>query len=538
MRSARAAGHATLARMDGRLCAVLALAWFTACGDEQGKTPMPDAPTTPTPDAPAPDPDAPMGVVPRAEPTACRFHMPASLNLVEGVGYSCGDLYVEENRATHAGVIRLHYIRVKSAVASNNATIYLDGGPGGNGDGILRYAGFLGQPFLDGLLVDGDFLVIGQRGTSLSFPFLECNEPDCADFAPFADLASYNTAYNADDVNDLRATLGIDKLNLYGISYGSRLGLEVLRRHGAHVRAAVIEGLVPSNVQWHAEIPASAYSAISALNASCAAAGACGTTFGDLVAKFTAGVEALNAQPVDVDVQGATFPFDGYTYASIVFRVMYSKSSYAYLPLVINDLAIRRTDRIQSYLSSWLAASGNDRGIATGLYYGVVCGELFNPPDPNAVATATAGVPQAYIDIFGGGHQSVSEVCATWPKGNLQAQLQQPVSSGVRTLVSSGALDPITPPGFADVAAMTLTNHEIVNHANSGHGATLQSSCGVQNLHRFLANPTATHDMSCASSITTTYVLPSTFASAPPLDAKRLAAELAIAPRLMTLRRR
>jgi len=525
--------------MDRRLRAALALALacVSGCGGESGKTPAPDAPVTPTPDAPVVLPDAPMAVVPRAEPTACRFEMPPSLALTEGTDYACGDLYVEENRATHAGVIRVHYIRVKSAAASPNATIYLDGGPGGDGSGILRYAGFLGRPFLDGLLVDGDFLVISQRGTRLSVPYLDCETSDCSDFAAVADLPSYNTAYNADDVDDLRRVLGIAKLNLYGISYGSRLGLEVLRRHGGNVRAAVIEGLVPSSTQWHAEIPASAYSAITALNASCAAAGACGTTFGDLVAKFTAGFDALNAQPVDVEFQGSTIPLDGYTYAGLLFRVMYSKSSYAYLPLVISDLAARRTDRIQSYLQAWFGAAGGDRGISTGLYYGVVCGELFNPPDPNAVATATAGVPPAFITIFGGGHESMEATCSTYPKGNLQAQLAQPVSSAVRSLVSSGALDPITPPAFGEVAAMTLTNREVVVHANSGHGATLQSACGTQNLMAFLANPTATHDHSCAATIPTAYVLPSTFASAAPLDAKRLAADLAIAPKLPPRRR-
>ena len=96
---------------------------------------------------------------------------------------------------------------------------------------------------------------------------------------------------------------------------------------------------------------------------------------------------------------------------------------------------------------------------------------------------------------------------------------------------------PITPPAFGEVAAMTLTNREVVVHANSGHGATLQSACGTQNLMAFLANPTATHDHSCAATIPTAYVLPSTFASAAPLDAKRLAADLAIAPKLPPRRR-
>lgn len=514
---------------------VLALiAALGGCGDNAKVTP--DAAVAI--DAQLPDSNT---AVPRAEPGPCRFTVPVGLGLVQGTNYFCGDLVVEENRGTHAGTIRVHYIRIKSTSGSPNATIYLDGGPGGDGQGILAYAGYLGKPFLNSLLVDGDFLVIGQRGTRLSKPYLECTAPDCSNLFGTADLASFNTAYNADDVNDLRAVLGYDKLNIYGISYGSRLGLEVLRRHGQHVRAAVIEGLVPSQTQWVAAVPASAYSAISSLNTSCADAGACGTAFGNLVTKFTTGVDALNTQPVEIMVQGQPFSLDGDTYANLIFQLLYSKSTFAYLPLIINDLAIRRTDRVSSILANYLQAVGghddNGGGVSRGLYFGVVCGELFNPADANSPTTANEGVPQAFVDIFGGSFDYIGAVCDTYPKGNLQTALAQPVTSSVRSLVSSGRLDPITPPSFGTVAAATLSNSVHIIHENSGHGATLQSACGQQNLAKFLANPTATHDMTCAASITTNYSIPASAASVPAPSIKQLRAELSIAPRF-PLRRR
>ncbi len=509
-----------------RLAWVMIASLLGACGDDDGGGghTMPDAKQ---PDAAMPDMN--MVDVPRIEPAACRFVVNPSLGLTEGAGYSCGDLVVEENRATHAGRIRLHFIRIKSSASTNRATIYLDGGPGGDGQGILEYAAYLGTPFLDGLLVDGDFLVIGQRGTALSKPFLECSAPDCSDFAGMADLTAYNTAYNADDVDDLRAALGFDQLNVYGISYGSRLGLEVLRRHGDKVRAAVIEGLVPAQIHWPAAIPKSVYTAVSGLSASCAAAGACGTTFGDLVTKFTSGVDTLDANPVTITVPSGDVTIDGYTYAYLVFRMMYSRSSYAYLPLVINDLAIRRTDRINSFLANWFQALEGGNGVSMGLYYGVVCGELYNPPDDTAPTTLNAGVPQAFIDLYGGSFYSLEQACADWPKHDLQASLAQPVTSAVRTLVSSGRLDPITPPSFGDIAASSLSNKIVVTHENSGHGATLQSTCGTQNLHAFLANPTAAIDTSCAATIANNYQVPPMFA-AQPVTVKQIRAELAIAP--------
>jgi pimeloyl-ACP methyl ester carboxylesterase len=509
-----------------RVIAVLGLG-LAACGGNDGAQPdgglRVDAPPL---DAPPLD-AGPLSDVPRAVPAACRYAVPPLLGS-EGTDYACGDLVVWENRTTRTRTIRVHYIQVKSAVPSANATIYLDGGPGGDGESILAYAEFLGTRFLDAVHGDGDFLVISQRGTAKSVPYLECNEPACADLQGTYDLASFNTAENADDVDDLRAVLGYDKLNVYGISYGSRLGLEVLRRHGDRVRAALIEGLVPSSVAWPAAVPASFYSALTGLNASCTAAGACGTAFGNLVSKFSQGVASLDNAPVSIDVEGNSFYLDGATYAYILFQSLYSKSTFSWLPMVISDLAERRTDRVQPFFAALLTSLGGDSGLSLGLYYSVVCGEIFNPPDPGAFDQLNAGVPADIVEMFGYNWYGLMAECASWPVGTLQAQLAQPVTSSVRTLVSSGRLDPITPPGFGDIAAATLSNAVVVLHANSGHGATLQSDCGVANLAAFIANPTAANDTSCAASISTTYRLPSQLV-APSISWERVRAELAMA---------
>jgi len=499
---------------------------LAACGDDSGGGGRPDAPPI------APDvfvPDADPGVVPRAEPGPCRYEVPPALGLTEGQGYACGDLIVWENRVAKGRTIRVHYVKIESPSASPNATIYLAGGPGGDGQNILDYAVAIGSPFLSGLLADGDFLVISQRGTARSIPFLDCQTSDCVEFSGNYDLSMYNTAANADDVDELRGALGYPKLNLYGISYGSRLALEVMRRHGDNVRSSMIEGLVPSSVAWPAAVPASFYSALTALDASCTAAGTCGTAFGNLVTKFSSGVASLDANPVAIDFEGNPFDLDGSTYAYVLFAVMYSKSAYVWLPMLISDLAERRVDRVQTFIVNALTSLGSGSGVSRGLYNSVVCGEIFNPPDQNAFGQLNAGVPTDIIDLYGGSWFSLMDTCTNWPKVNHQAQLAQPVTSSVRTLVSSGRLDPITPPSFGAIAAATLSNSVVVIHENSGHGASLQSACGTQNLVNFIADPTTAHDTSCAASIATPYMLPSTFAAAP-VSLARIRAELAMAP--------
>lgn len=69
----------------------------------------------------------------------------------------------------------------------------------------------------------------------------------------------YNTIESAHDVNDLRRALNVAKINLHGASYGSHLGLTVLKQHGEHVDRAVlciVEGLddthkLPANTDRH-----------------------------------------------------------------------------------------------------------------------------------------------------------------------------------------------------------------------------------------------------------------------------------------------
>src|SRR5690606_20838751 len=111
--------------------------------------------------------------------------------------------------------------------------------------------------YLGDFVEDRDLIVFDQRGTGYSEPTLQCQElidltyetldvvledeeafrldleasTACRDrlVAQGIDLTAFNTQENAADVRDLRLALGYEEWNLLGISYGTRLGLTVLR---------------------------------------------------------------------------------------------------------------------------------------------------------------------------------------------------------------------------------------------------------------------------------------------------------------------
>jgi pimeloyl-ACP methyl ester carboxylesterase len=178
-----------------------------------------------------------------------------------------GRITVPENRRDpRSKLIELAFVRFKSTTASPGPPIvYLEGGPGGSGIDAARGVAF---PSLMALRPIGDVIALDQRGTGMSRPRLFCSgrwdlpldRPGngreirrilkarlraCAQELRNRgiDLSGYNTNESADDVEALRQALGAEKISLWGISYGTHLGLTTIRRHGEHIHRAILTGV-------------------------------------------------------------------------------------------------------------------------------------------------------------------------------------------------------------------------------------------------------------------------------------------------------
>ena len=207
-------------------------------------------------------------------------------------GVQCGYLTVLENRAKPDGRrIRIFVMRAPavSATPKPDPIVYLSGGPGGAGSFEVAFM------VKHGLNADREVIFVDQRGTHRADPRLGC--PGWEQFLydsvslPFAaesttaadaaalkecrdqwaaagvDLAAYNSTENAADIADLRVALGIDTWNVYGVSYGSKLALIVLRNHPQGIRSVVLDSVSPPTnniVETWWSAPASSFKAIFA----------------------------------------------------------------------------------------------------------------------------------------------------------------------------------------------------------------------------------------------------------------------------------
>ena len=84
-----------------------------------------------------------------------------------------------------------------------------------------------------------------------------------------ADLRLYTTPIAMDDLDDVRAYLGYDTINIYGGSYGTRAALVYLRQHGDRVRTAVLDGVAPTNMRLPLFFPRDVQRAFDRLIADC-----------------------------------------------------------------------------------------------------------------------------------------------------------------------------------------------------------------------------------------------------------------------------
>ena len=449
--------------------------------------------------------------VPLFEPAECQFSEP------RGYEVECGYLTVPEDRSHPAGPqIRLH-VAIFPSTAENPApdpVFHLVGGPGGS---LLDMAGSYLMRGGAEFLKKRDYILFNQRGTHYAEPFLDCPGRtefewelagqaltleernrrqvgfllDCQDdlMERGINLAAYNTAENAADVEDLRLALGYEQVNLYGISYGSRLALTVMRDYPEGIRSAIIDGVLPLQANLDGEIAPQVHASLNAVFEDCAADPDCSQAHPDLEATFYRVVDELNAEPVSLRTGGKTVVVDGYDFLDTYFQLLYSSDAIPWIPLLIDRAGQGEFLETQIYAPP-------DRGAwGTGMHYSVWCREEQSFETQEEAFALAADLPPVFGEYFADSPDW--EVCAGWQAGIADPVENEAVVSDIPTLVLSGHYDPVTPPSSGRQAAETLSNSFFYEFRYLAHGAMRSNRCALRIGLAFLDDPWTEPDASC-----------------------------------------
>jgi pimeloyl-ACP methyl ester carboxylesterase len=446
-------------------------------------------------------------------------------------GVQCGYLTVPENRAKPDGRrIRIFVMRAPavSATPRPDPIVYLSGGPGGAGS--FEVASTLKH----GLNADREVIFVDQRGTHRADPRLAC--PDWEQYGydavslPFAsdataagdvaavkacrdklagegwDLAAYNSTENAADIAELKSALGIAQWNVYGVSYGSKLALVVLRNHPQGIRSVVLDSVSPptnniAETWWTA--PASAFKAIFA---ACAAQPACAAAYPQLEADFTSTVNRLDRAPVIVPVKddsGAmvNVNIDGFAFAYTVIMAT-ERGDVAGIPKMIGEMSRGDAAPVAAY---YLALRGPREFLGLGgtaLALTVFCAEHANLTTEAATLArskaALPGFPDRVLKVQPKQGRLYSE-CPLWGVGKAASDVAAPTVSSVPVLILEGTFDAATAPEWVELITPNLRNSQYVAFPYTGHGVLGKSTCAVSIMNAFLDDPGRRVDAACAA---------------------------------------
>lgn len=419
---------------------------------------------------------------------------------VEGLSHEvqCGQVMRPLDPARGQGPqIAVHYVVVPALARNKHAdpVFLLAGGPG---QSAISLAGQV-MPLFARLNNRRDIVFVDQRGTGRSAP-LACEDPrrqpvaDQADperqlarlrgcreqlqALPHGDLRHYTTPIAMQDLDAVRRAIGAERINLVGVSYGTRAGLDYLRQFPAHVRRLVLDGVAPPDMALPASFATDAQAAFEALLAACEAEAACRRDHAGLRASWAAWLVRL-PQPVSVQhpLTGKTeqFTLTRAMAVSAVRGALYTPTLAQALPVAMHEATQGRPQALLTLGSSLTSHKGT--GLAMGMHFSVVCSE-----DLARLAPAR----ETDSGDFGDGAQLYQRACADWPRGELPPAYYRMVASTVPVLLLSGGLDPATPPRHGERVAQALgarARHVVVPHA--GHGV-LGIGCMPELLTRFI----------------------------------------------------
>jgi pimeloyl-ACP methyl ester carboxylesterase len=436
---------------------------------------------------------------------------------VEGVAEEllCGTYPVWENRTTRQGRkidIGIVVIPAKAAHPAPDPLFLFAGGPGD--------AASNGAAGMDpALRARRDIVMVDQRGTGRSHR-LTCQVPSdptnvqgyfepslpvdavrtCrAELEKDADLTQYTTSIGMDDIDEVRQWLGYDKINLFGGSYGTRAVQVYMRRHGDHVRSAVIAGTTAMHQHLPLYHARDGKKALDLLFGECAADPACAAAFPDLAAEHERVLARLDRERGRATVKS---PFDGKQVAVTIPRdifaeqirfTMYNAATAAATPYVVHRAAQGDFGPFARLALLWEPAFR--RILAWGMHLSVTCAEDVPFMTPATIEEAIAGT---YLR----GYRVLQQVaaCGVWARGAIPDDFHRPVVTDIPTLVLSGPFDPVTPPRWAEevVPHLSRGKHVIIPDGHHGPGGLAHPECFSTMIEAFLERGSAEGlDTSC-----------------------------------------
>jgi pimeloyl-ACP methyl ester carboxylesterase len=416
---------------------------------------------------------------------------------VGSVQAECGVLHVPEDRTRPAGRhldLDIVVVRARASNHEPDPVFYIAGGPGNaaTDPGIVSGVSYL----LREVNARRDLVFLDQRGTNgkhrLTCDFIpdeifngnqkrlnQWFQKNCLSRLD-GDPRFYTTAVAMRDLDDARAALGYDKVNLFGISYGVAAEQVYMRMFPGHVRAVVMDHGTALDLPFFYVKPRASQYALDQVLAYCEQDEQCHAAYPDIrgdwnkvLERFADGPVATSYIPPGMDTP-ASLPIENL--ADGVHQLMYQSGTYVQIPFMIHTLATTEDwgPIIKSYQAQH-GSSGSDEDDGILLMAHVIfCSEPAWGIEPDQVERFSPG--SYYTAGVVEWAKNEQKLCAALPKPDPSLIYGPGKPAPLSALMFNSLLDPQNPPSNMDLALKEFTNSRVVVEPTEGHD-TSASPC-------------------------------------------------------------
>ena len=398
-----------------------------------------------------------------------------------GVEARCTTLEVAEDPARPDG--RKIPLNIAWVPASNEAdattdpVFFLSGGPG---QSAVRTYPDLAAAFKE-VRKTRHVILVDQRGTGQS-NLLACPPEEgeelldaddmgtaalrCRDkLQARADLRFYTTGDAVRDLDSVRQALGVEKINLMGVSYGTRVAQQYALQHPQHTRTVLLDSVVPNTLPLGNLWARNLEDALALQFGRCEQQASCRDKLGVPREQLDALMARLRSDPPLVRYRDASTHeqreerLKPEMVAGLVRMFAYAPQAAALLPNMIHEANAGRHDALMALARMLTQNMGES--MAMGMQFSVVCAED---------ADSMVAREEDRDTLLGNSiTEGIAAACKVWPRGETAANFRTPLSGDTPVLAISGEFDPVTPPRYGDEAIAQLAQARHLVLRGQGH---------------------------------------------------------------------
>ena len=307
------------------------------------------------------------------------------------------------------------------------------------------------------------------------------------------DVSSFSSAQLAADAEAIRKSLEIAYWNVYGVSYGTTVALNMIRNHPKHINAVILDSPFPPNAPW-LDFVRPFDTCFKVLEKNISADPIAAAAFPALRNDFVKAVKRLNEVPFKIGFGYFSYDLTGDDFAWGIQSSMLSPKAIPIVPIAIKEVA-NGNDLILSKLIGVFSQPNKYGKTSITQSRAILCYE----GRPRNAEDSEASLRKQYPDFVSFISAFDEAICNVWRPDMATEKTFEPVVSNVPVLILSGEYDPVCPPMFGDITAATLSKsvHLVVPAAS--HAAIHADDCIRSIAVDFLSNPSKKIDQKCVS---------------------------------------